>query len=384
MKTARAIVLLRRFAGMALFVGACTTERSGSAGPRPGDAASDAADVGHADARSDGAALDAGSATDLDARFEVDAHDAALAQDNGNEAGLADGSATAPRWTTPVRVENSDLDVSHAVFALDRQGNTFALWQSLDAELGSAVWVRRYDISMGWGQPERLSERASGGAHVEAIEVDDEGNAFALWYDWTYAGPGTTTVYRAWIARYDVGRGWESSTSLEPILEDDVSLMLAVNGAGDAVVAANDRIARYARSGGFRESELSADLTLSGSSAALAIDGRGAGMVLGFGPDPTTGRTAVRSASFDRDGGWATPETLPETDDSLLGLTLAAGERGAFFALYTRYEAFRAFTWMNVHVAGQGWGTPMLVSQHQVLSPTNDPSPSKLTETVSC
>ncbi len=96
-----------------------------------------------------------------------------------------------------------------------------------------------------WGTPVFVETIDTQHAIFPQVAVDDGGNAIAIWLQLYETTP--SNKYHVWTNRYSAAtRTWGTPTTLSTGTEDSYSPAIAVNAAGDAVVAWTSRVSSSA------------------------------------------------------------------------------------------------------------------------------------------
>ena len=132
-------------------------------------------------------------------------------------------------WIEPLGTGNS----GQQALAVDEELNAIAVW-TLDTEAGGAIYANRYTRVDLWGEdPEPISD-AAGDAANPKLAADAAGNAFAVWVRKTSASDPNPNI---WANRYDVESGsWGEAALLQ---EGDVTRAglpsVAADPSGNAI-----------------------------------------------------------------------------------------------------------------------------------------------------
>jgi hypothetical protein len=101
-------------------------------------------------------------------------------------------SATGP-WSSPVPLNAPGTSVSTArpQVATDANGNALAVWEQAGPNDVTQLWASRYLASANaWSRPERL-DQATAAVEAPQIAMDANGNAIAVWTQFTPVGAAT-------------------------------------------------------------------------------------------------------------------------------------------------------------------------------------------------
>jgi PKD repeat protein len=103
---------------------------------------------------------------------------------DGIEWGVwANSFAPASGWGKEERIENQAYDVGDLNVAMNRAGDTVAVWtQALGYPWNSATaFANYYSPGQGWGTEVPIEELGSGGCDPPVVSIDETGNAVAIW-----------------------------------------------------------------------------------------------------------------------------------------------------------------------------------------------------------
>ncbi|QFZ87686.1 hypothetical protein GFK26_20700 [Variovorax paradoxus] len=144
-------------------------------------------------------------------------------------------------WQTPIQLDQA-FDAGYgASLAIDADGNAFAVWGKRETQhANSDIWGARFTSAGGWQAPVRLGSSANIGTYDQAeqpqVAVDAAGNAYVLWVQRTSDAP-------VWVARYQIGSGWQPAVSLGAVrLGDPYAPRLAVSNSGQVMALWNSFI----------------------------------------------------------------------------------------------------------------------------------------------
>lgn len=145
-------------------------------------------------------------------------------------------------WQAPTQLDRTTINTGYpASLAVDAEGNAFAVWGKLESQYGNSdIWGARFTPSGGWQKPVRLGSSANIGIYDQAeqpqVAVDAAGNAYVLWVQRASEAP-------VWVARYQVGSGWQPAVSLGASrLGDPYGPKLAVSSSGQVMALWNSFI----------------------------------------------------------------------------------------------------------------------------------------------
>ncbi len=139
-------------------------------------------------------------------------------------------------WQAPVRVGSSANigiydQAEQPQVAVDAAGNAYVLWVQRASE--SPVWVARYQVGSGWQPAVSLGAVRRGDPYAPRLAVSGSGQVMALWNAFVPSG----TWYRFdlwWSALATPGGSWTSPALLEnDDVGDAMNQVLTVDGAGN-------------------------------------------------------------------------------------------------------------------------------------------------------
>lgn len=116
----------------------------------------------------------------------------------------------ASEWeaTAVLSLPSEDKGVAPSM-ALNQAGDGIVAWQEFDGD-GFGIWVRRFEGSSGWQEPEIISSGVlEGESGYPRVAIDTHGTIFVVWNKATPAGP--FTVY---ANRYTPENGWDEDEKI--------------------------------------------------------------------------------------------------------------------------------------------------------------------------
>lgn len=220
--------------------------------------------------------------------------------------------AASGAWSNPAAIEGDASEVSDLRLAMGADGDATCVWRDFD----NGVWGAAFDAAAGtWGSPTLL---ASGGIHPRAV-VDSAGNATAVW--------AAGAPYDVWSARHSRLTGtWSTAVRLDTEdLGDAFFPVVAQDGLGNVTAAWMQYDGtRYdlwsstfdATGGTWGTARKIEEVDQSISTFHLAMNGAGEAVVAWAENDPLIGRTRVWGARHDTaTGTWGAPTRLETNDD---------------------------------------------------------------------
>jgi len=114
-------------------------------------------------------------------------------------------------WGTAALIETDNAgSATKAQVAFDNNGNALAVWSQSDGTRFN-IWANRYTAGTGWGAAALIETDNAGSAEQPQIEIDDQGNALAVWSQ----SAGTMNSNNIWANRYTAGTGWGTAALIE-------------------------------------------------------------------------------------------------------------------------------------------------------------------------
>ncbi len=277
-------------------------------------------------------------------------------------------------WQTPTRLDRTfDTAGYSASLAIDADGNAFAVWGKRETQYGNSdIWGARFTPGGGWQASTRLGSSANIGTYDQAeqpqVAVDAAGNAYVLWVQRSSEAP-------VWVARYQVGTGWQPAVSLGAVRQGDPHApRLAVSSSGRVMALWNS----FVYAGGPYRFDLwwSALETPGGSwtppallenedggdakNQALVADGAGNFHAI-WQQSPFEYRSDLLYRRYTPGSGWSTVTTISTTNgDEFQNRvpSLVADRNGNLMALWAVFRGTGAAeegTFARRYVAGEGW-----------------------------
>lgn len=268
-------------------------------------------------------------------------------------------------WGAAGLIETDDVgEATRARVAMDASGNAIAVWQQNDA-VRSNVWANRYEAaSQAWGVPTLLETGDAGGAFEPQIAVAGSGDAVAVWYQ-----DDGTGLFDVWASRYVAATGaWDAPTLLETSTATARSPRVAVDGAGNAMVAWSQSSGtwaiRYTAGAGWdvAAQRIEDNVTSSAGAPELAVGASGDAFAVWTSFDGT--RNNIWANRYDAATGAWESATLIETGN--VGLAeaphVAVDAGGNAVAVWTYFDGARYDILATRYAAGGGGWDPVTPS----------------------
>ncbi len=130
-------------------------------------------------------------------------------------------------WGTAEVIETITGDSYSPQISFDSSGNAIAVWEQSS---GSAdlIYANRYAAGIGWGTAEVI-ETGTENAYSPQISVNSSGNAIAVWEQ--YSG-SADLIYSN---RYVAGLGWGTAEVIEAGTGDSYSAQISLDSNGNAI-----------------------------------------------------------------------------------------------------------------------------------------------------
>ena len=223
-------------------------------------------------------------------------------------------------WGNAEKVETETADYINPEIAMGPSGNALVIWEDDHNALGySNIMASRYLRGRGWG-PSELIEMDEFGSSINInLEIDDSGNAIAVWelYDYNY--------FDVWASRFTPADGWSEAERIETF------------NSGDAV------------------------------NSSVAFDPDGNAVVLWTQEDyPLPEEIWVNYFSPRR--GWSGPELFERRESELWHPKIAFDSEGNGLAVWVDNGSETVSVWAKHFDAASGWGSAELV-ENDVNSP---------------
>jgi len=321
-----------------------------------------------------------GEPTPIDGQLPGASRPKVAADDNGNAFAVwqridTGGSPTDRIWTNRYDAEAGgwesaellqDLDqpARTPAIAADSDGNAIAIWVERDEDTQDQILTAsRYEPGSGWGPSERIDQEPTPLAgNRTALEMDDEGNAIALWSRATVNGDVL------WANRYVAGSGWGTAAMVKSDPETDARAeRLSVSANGEAFViwiqneGERDDIwaARYA-GGTWEAPERIDDYDADNKTEPdVAVDGSGVAHAVWVQTDPDFAN--IWAARYTPDAGWSAPELIeppnedPDEDGDAAIPRVDTNTTGNFFVVWRQVWQDWQSVWSNRLDPGGDW-----------------------------
>lgn len=144
-------------------------------------------------------------------------------------------SIEAAQWGTAELLENNDvIDAMDPSVDVDAHGNALVVWNTVEG-IYDSIWANYYDVDDdSWSAP-TLLEAEDGWADKPSVALDDNGNGYAVWTQ--YSGAGFTGALDVKLNSFDADSGWATATTLDTAVNQTYqSPQIALDNTGNGLV----------------------------------------------------------------------------------------------------------------------------------------------------
>jgi uncharacterized protein YbdZ (MbtH family) len=231
--------------------------------------------------------------------------------------------------------------------ALDSAGNAIMVWIQSDGRYPS-VWARRYEVGKGWGTS-TLVETNPGAAFDPQIGIDRLGNVIVVWYQWD------GNHYNIWGNRYQVGSGWDTPVLIETNPVDAVRPKMATDGNSTAIVAwvQDDGLwtNHYAVDTGWQAPTLIQEGTI--DQPQVVVNETGNGIVVWIQLDEEY--NSIYARSFFKDSGWGETTLIESNIGNAEAPAVSMNSEGNIIVVWTQQDGQYPSVWANRYNLTAGW-----------------------------
>jgi hypothetical protein len=188
-------------------------------------------------------AIDANDAQDAQSpQVTVDENGSAMAvwtqnAGNGNVNIWSSHFTNGIGWASAELVETIAGVASNPQIDLDDNGNAVAVWQQYDGTINN-IWANHYIAGVDWGSAELIETENAGSATNPQVQVDEVGNALAVWVQFD------GLRRNIWSNRYNFGVGWSHADLIETDntggASDDPQIGVSPGGSALAIWSQSD------------------------------------------------------------------------------------------------------------------------------------------------
>ena len=257
---------------------------------------------------------------------------------------------TMPPRGTPILIvsDNETAGAFSSPVALDSAGDAIMVWVQSDGRYPS-IWARRYEVGKGWGTS-TLIETNPGTAFDPQIAMDRIGNAIVVWYQ------GGGDRYNIWANRYQMGNNWGVATLIETNPVDALRPQIAMNGNWNTIVVwvQDDGIwtNHYKLDTGWQAPALIQAGTM--DQPQVAVNESGNGIVIWVQSDEEY--NSVYARPFFEDSGWGKTTLIENNVGNAEAPAVAMNGEGNAIAVWTQHDGRYSSVWANRYHVTAGWG----------------------------
>lgn len=307
-------------------------------------------------------------------------------------------------WGVPEQIDAGDGGSRNPALAADDAGNAFAVWEEWSNDGGrleANIWTNRYVVDQGWGTTERLQDGVLPSL-TPSVAADPAGNAIAIWIELEF--PSNRQVVRS--RRYEPGSGWGTNELIDavPNTTPPSTTDVQLDDSGNAIALWSERTLtvpeggsgevlwanRYVAGEGWETARLiKSDPATRAQNARLSLSANGEAHVVWIqyvdNPGNQT-RHDIWSVRYAPGSNWdSTDWTEPERIDNYeIGNKgspdIAVDGMGVAHAVWWQDDQELQNDFVNIHAnrytAASGWGTPVLV-EPPTLDPRDDANASQ-------
>ncbi|MFV8783030.1 Ig-like domain-containing protein [Microbulbifer sp. SA54] len=258
-------------------------------------------------------------------------------------------------WGSPVNL-NDKTTGGGAQVALDNSGNAIAVW-SEGIGMVSDIWASYYTAGIGWGSPE-LIEQGAGFAYGPSLDLDDSGNAIAVWQQ---DDGSEMSIY---ANRFVSGAGWGTAAPLMDGAPESWGAAVAMDDDGNAIAiwiednGSRDLWSnRYDAVDGWGSAVLLENHSENVGDPQLAMNDSGTAIVAWAKYNVDTNIGSYASKRFTPSEGWGPEETFEYSGFSYYYCDLAIDNSGNALFFWEYDDGNNGTLWMNRYTADGGWAT---------------------------
>ena len=277
--------------------------------------------------------------------------------------------ATGVGWGAAELIETDDAgDAGYPKITIDTNGNALAVWEQSDGSRDN-IWANRYTTGLDWGTAELIETDDAGDAGSPQIDFDTDGNAIAVWRQYSSSRYGNILANR-----YTPGSGWGSAELIQTNDTEDASgPQIAIDASGNAITVwqqhdgtrFNIWANRYIAGSGWGTAEL-IETNDAGVAALpkLSIDASGNAIAVWQQSDGS--HYNIWASRYTAGSDWGTPEMI-ETNDAgdARKPQIAFDADGNAIAVWQQHDGTRYNIWANRYTPGTGWGTAELIETNE-------------------
>jgi hypothetical protein len=286
----------------------------------------------------------------------------------GNKYNTRRDKAAGSGWGTPeMIVINNTLGASGPKIDMDQYGNAVAVWvQTVASGDYDTVWSNRYINGTGWDMPKGIDIYAGNASNVQ-IDVASNGMAVAVWHQ-KYKG----YPYDILTNHFDPAVGWRNRPGQPAFGHADSTMYPAISldESGNAVVAwyeigiENHMWAnRYINGVGWDTEEIidseSGDMYILIPQMDGDIDGN---VFTVWHHRDSSSDNKIWANRYVKDVGWGTPEMIATNNtETVFDPQIAVNSSGFAMAVWQQYSGTQINLWANTYEPGFGWNISELI-----------------------
>lgn len=239
--------------------------------------------------------------------------------------------------------------------AFDAQGRGLVVWtQTADSDSDSDIWAVRYS-AQAFGEPGRIDVANSSTAYDPSVELDDNGDGFAVWTQ-------GATQSQIWTNRFSANGGWAGPQAIDTAgTAGAFGAQLALGRDGNATLVWTESTFNTMSVPSFSPWAMRFDPTSERWQSAIALDDNGSAGGPNsqlFGPDGhglvvwsriTNGRISVRASRYTDGAGWSNSISIAAADSELTTVAprVALSPSGVGAAIWADYDGSQTGVWAN-------------------------------------
>jgi hypothetical protein len=256
--------------------------------------------------------------------------------------------------TSAMLMADSSGTVSTPRVAMDARGRGVVVWaQTVDSD--SDLWAIRYS-GQTFGEPGRIDLANTGSAYDPTVELDDNGDGFAVW---TQSGGPDSQI---WANRFIADTGWEGAQAIAtPNDGGAFSPQLAVDAHGNASVAWTESTYAEMDTPEFSPWAMRFDPATGHWRSAVTLDDNGSagfpnsqlfgpeGTGLAVWPRMSDGRVSIRASSYAVGIGWGDSINIAAAASELTTVMprVALSPSGIGAAIWPEFHSAGTEVWAN-------------------------------------
>jgi hypothetical protein len=259
-------------------------------------------------------------------------------------------------WEAPTPVENSADDTRDVQFAVNSNGDAFAVWAQSSAIRPTTIWASRYIAGAGWEPAIRVQSDTSGDGFLPRVAIDPNGNAVAVWHQ------TDGTRYNIWASRYV--DGWGGAVQIEADNAGNAQYaQVGMDAAGDAIavwqqhdgtrfnIVAN----RLPHDGDWGNATSLEDDDRAATLPQIAMNASGAALVMWMREQEGGEAQDVVSNYYAPGSGWGTAALVETVDRSAILPAVELDASGVGYAVWMQNDGTRFNIDASRYTSAGGW-----------------------------